>query len=447
MKIKKLVTRISTIVMATMLFACGFTETQDNSKENNTEVTASNESSTSEDSSNKALDITLFGWDTFQREGMEALAARYTEIDPSINISVDISAWTEYWTKLEAMANSNTLPDIFWMHTNEFSRYAEGEILADVTDLYNDVEENYYKNNFVEGLVNNVTYNGKIYGIPKDVDTIGLLYNKDLLDEAGVAYPDETWTWEDLVNAAQKITDTTGKYGFAAPLDDQEGYHNLIYQAEGYMINDNFTDCGIDDTAGMAGLKEWYSWQNDYNFSPTQAQLSELGAYERFAAGEVAMRFGGSWGINNLYLNYPDLNWDVAVLPKATNPKIGDGRASIYNGLSYATYATHPELEKIKKVLKFLGSEEAAIIHGEKGAAIPAFNSTYDSWTNTYEGKNTKVYSDMMEYGVQFPYSKSKSEWGPLVEAELLSAYNGEKTIEEACKTAAQIVNEHLAAE
>ena len=47
------------------------------------------------------------------------------------------------WTKLEASAESNTMPDIFWMHTNRLLYYADFGMLADVTDLYNDVDPNY----------------------------------------------------------------------------------------------------------------------------------------------------------------------------------------------------------------------------------------------------------------------------------------------------------------
>ena len=91
---------------------------------------------------------------------MEALAKAYHEQHPNVTIDVQISTWSEYWTKLEAMANSNSLPDIFWMHTNEFSKYAEAGILADLTDLYDEGKE-YYTNNFAENLVQNFTYEDK----------------------------------------------------------------------------------------------------------------------------------------------------------------------------------------------------------------------------------------------------------------------------------------------
>lgn len=147
-----------------------------------------------------------------------------------------------------------------------------------------------------------------------------------------------------------------------------------------------------------------------------------------------------------MYL-YPDLNWDVAVLPKCPDPASGDGRASISNGLSYATAADNKNMDVVKDVLRFLGTEEAAIIHGENGAAIPAFNGTGESWSNNYEGKNVQAYVDQLDYSVQYPYSKTKSTWFPEVEATLLEVYSGNMDFEAACAQCQQQVDECLATE
>lgn len=392
------------------------------------------------------ITLTMIGWEIFQQEGMEALAAAYHEKHPNVTIDVQISTWSEYWTKLEAMANSNSLPDVFWMHTNEFSKYAEAGILADLTDLY-DEGKDYYYNNFPENLVNNFVYEDQVYGVMKDVDTIGLVYNKDIFDEAGVEYPNEDWTWDTLVEASQTIKEKTGKYGLMADMNEQEGWANTIYQAGGFYINNEEKTAGFLDEGTKKGMQAYVGWQMDYDFSPSQAEFSDLGKSERFFAGEGAMMYFGSWGINNLWVNYPDLNWDVAVLPKCPDPVQGDGRASITNGLAYSTAADNPNLDVVKDFLKFLGTEEAQIIHGEHGAAIPAFNGTGNSWSDRYEGKNVQAYVDQLEYAVQYPYSKSKSYWFPEVEATLLEVYSGNMDLDAALQQCQAVVEENLATE
>lgn len=238
------------MVMGSMT-ACGSGKSDSGSSDAATTDSSSSDSS----GDNGEVKLTMLGWEIYQQAGMEALAAAYHEKHPNVTIEVQISTWSEYWTKLEAMANSNSLPDIFWMHTNEFSKYAEAGMLADLTDLYADEDPDYYHNNFPANLVENFTYEDKIYGVMKDVDTIGLVYNKDIFDEAGVSYPDDTWTWDDLVEASETIHEKTGKYGMMADENEQEGWANTIYQAGGYYINDDKTKAGFDDPATQKVLQ------------------------------------------------------------------------------------------------------------------------------------------------------------------------------------------------
>lgn len=138
---------------------------------------------------------------------MQAICDAYTKKHPDVSIEVQVTSWNEYWTKLEAAATSNKMPDIFWMHTNEILKYADYGKLEDLTDLYDDEDENYYKEHFSDiSLKNSEGSNGHIYGVPKDKDTVCLVYNKEMFDKAGVKYPDESWTWDDLTEASEKFT-------------------------------------------------------------------------------------------------------------------------------------------------------------------------------------------------------------------------------------------------
>ncbi len=88
--------------------------------------------------------LTFQIWDVAQREGMQAMCDAYTaQKNPNVEIEVQVTSWGEYWTKLEAAAESNTMPDIFWMHTDQILYYADFGMLADLTDIYDGVEANY----------------------------------------------------------------------------------------------------------------------------------------------------------------------------------------------------------------------------------------------------------------------------------------------------------------
>src|SRR5699024_5727011 len=129
----------------------------------------------------------------------------FEQENPGIKINLQVIGWDDYWTQLEAGATGGSLPDVFWMHSNEIYRYASNDMLLNLNDRIenSDLVE---MDKFPEGLSSIYNFEGNQYAIPKDYDTIGLWYNKTMFDEANLDYPDETWTWEDLYNAAKILT-------------------------------------------------------------------------------------------------------------------------------------------------------------------------------------------------------------------------------------------------
>ncbi len=99
--------------------------------------------------------LTFQIWDVYQRNSMEAICAAYMEKNPDVVIDVQVTNWNEYWIKLEAAAESNTMPDIFWMHTNQILYYTEFGMLADVTNLYDDVDPQYDETRFSDISIGN----------------------------------------------------------------------------------------------------------------------------------------------------------------------------------------------------------------------------------------------------------------------------------------------------
>lgn len=391
------------------------------------------------DSSDGTVNLTFQIWDVAQRDGMQAMCDAYTEQHPNVHIQVQVTSWDEYWTKLEAAAISNQMPDIFWMHTNEILKYADYGKLADCSDI---VDTEHFSD---ISLANASGSDGKLYAVPKDKDTVGLVYNKEMFDAAGVAYPDETWTWDDLCEASQKIYDATGKYGYMAYGDDQLGYWNFVYQAGGSILTEDKTRANFTDPATKMGMEFYINLQKN-DWCPDQNYFAETAPGTAFFSEKGAMFFEGDWNILSELQNYPEMvgKWDVAVLPKCPNPMSGDGRASISNGLSYATSATNKHLDIVKDVLKFFGSEEGQRIQGESGAAIPAYEGLEETWVGVFDEYPIDVqpFIDMFDYCVQSVNNAARPEWKTPVSDTLLKIYTGELNIDTGLQTMQDIVDE-----
>ncbi|MCI8476936.1 MAG: sugar ABC transporter substrate-binding protein [Oscillospiraceae bacterium] len=396
--------------------------------------------------------LTFQIWDVAQRESMEAICAAYTEQNPDVVIEVQVTGWTEYWTKLEAAAESNTMPDIFWMHTNQILYYSDFGILADVTDLYDDVEPNYYQNHFSEISIGNASgSDGRLYGVPKDKDNIILVYNKEMFDAAGLSYPDDEWTWDDLIAASEKIYDTTGKYGFMAYNEDHLGYWNFVYQAGGYILNEDKTKAGFTQPATARAI-EFYVGMQQNDWCPDQTYFAETQPGIAFFSEVGSMYLEGNWELMNKSTSYPNMEgkWDIAKLPKCPDPESGDGRATISNGLCYATAARGKNLETVKDVLKFFGTEEAQNIASSYGAAISAYNGTEIPYFEAFEKKgydlNLQVIEDQFEYSIQCVNNAARPKWKSPVLDELNKAYNGSSDLSTVLANMQRIVDDATAA-
>lgn len=382
-------------------------------------------------------------WDAGQKAGMEKLVSAYMEEHPDVKIEVQATGWDEYWTKLEASATSNSMPDIFWMHSNQMYKYADNGILADCSDI---VETDKYSENAVANAQGS---DGKIYGVPKDKDLVVLVYNKELFDQAGVSYPDDEWTWDDMTDASEQIYDKTGKYGYMAYAHDQVGYWNFVYQNGGEILNEDGTEAEYTEPATADAIKYYIDLQKN-DWCPTQDQFANTSATEQFFSGQGAMFYAGSWDLTNFCTTYKDMNgkWDVAVLPKCPNPENGDGKAVISNSVSYATAAKGKNKDLAMDFLKFLGSEEGQKIEGESGAAIPAYNGLEDCWAKTFAENDYDVNVEniipMFDYSVKYVNNPSRPSWEPKVEQTVLDIYAGNTSVDDGIQSMQDIVTEAI---
>lgn len=378
-------------------------------------------------------------WDTNQAALIQQLADSF-EAETGIHVDIQVNGWSDYWTALEAAATGGSLPDTFWMHSNNIYYYASNNQLLDLTS-YIDSSESIDLANYPEGLDKIYNLDGKQYAIPKDYDTIGLWYNKTMFDAAGVAYPNDTWTWDDMKAAAKKLTKADGsQYGVLAPLHNQEGFYNFVYQNDGTIVTAD-KKSGYDDPKTIEAMEYYFNLVRE-GLSPAITGDSERA--EAFQNGLVAMAFFGSWNLSGFAANdFMVKNCDVAVLPKSNN----GGQASIFNGLGNAIAAntTHPD--ESWKWIEYLSNEAGQKKQAELGIAISAFNGTADAWTAAYPQFNVKSYLDMVSYAQIRPYTNQTSVWEDKAYELLTDVYNNGGDVAGACKSVATMMNEAIAQE
>lgn len=404
------------------------------------DTTAADTGTTKAENMGKPVEISYAVWDSGQANLLRKVADDFEKENPNIKIDIQVSGWDDYWTGLEAAATGGSLPDTFWMHSNNIYYYASNDQLLDLTKYIGQSSE-VSMDDYPEELGEIYNLDGKQYAIPKDYDTIALWYNKTMFDEAGIAYPDDTWTWDTLKDAAKKLTKPDkSQYGMCAGLHNQEGFYNFVYQNGGTIVTPDHKS-GYSDPKTIGGVEEYFSFVKE-GLSPEI--YDDKARAEAIENGQCAMGLFGSWNLSGFAANeYMSENFDCAVLPSSNDGK----RATIINGLGNAIAKTTKHPDEAWKWVEYLSSKEGQEKQAQLGVAISAYNGTSDAWTKAYPQFNVKCFIDMVDYAQIRPYTHQTSVWEDKANEILKDAYAGKVDVKTACNHVAAMMDEAIAAE
>ena len=445
---RKLLAATLTTAMVLSLAACGGGSSSSSS---GTAASGSGSSGSGE------LQVNI--WDNNQLAGLQQIADEWTE-ESGVKVKINVVDWDNYWTLLEAGASGGQMPDVFWMHSNTAQMYMENDLLLNLDD-YIAKDDAIDLANYYEGVVDlyNRDDNGSQYALPKDHDTIALLYNKAIFDKYGVEYPTDDWTWEDVRDAATKITEAgkaDGVYGYAINTsNNQDGWYNIIYDYGGQVITDDHkgTTIGSDEAkAGMEMLRQILE------VAAPQTVVAETGTDSLFNSGLAAMITQGSWMINTFYKaeHHDDYAW--AMLPYADvngNGQCDKGeRYSAYNGLGWAAAANTANPDAAYSLISYFCSEKAQKEQAALGVTMGGMKGVSEDFANAFEGMDVSAFTRAEEEGDLFfrPYTRNTTVWEDALQQNggFLDAWlnpSDPAVMAKACDNAQKIIEDAIAAE
>ena len=134
----------------------------------------------------RAADVTVeyWMWDGNQAPIYRQCADRFEADNPGIKIHITQDSWDNYWTTLNTAFVAGTAPDVFVNHITRFPEFLANDILADLTPRI--AADTYDMGSYLPGLAENWNKDAHQWGLPKDWDTVALVYNKAMLADAGV---------------------------------------------------------------------------------------------------------------------------------------------------------------------------------------------------------------------------------------------------------------------
>jgi multiple sugar transport system substrate-binding protein len=337
-------------------------------------------------------DLNVYYWEEYMNPIMETIIAEFNKTYPDVKVNCTQIPFDQYFVKLQTSLPAGMGPDIFLCNAPHLPYYTENNLLLDLTDLI--AADAVDMTNFVSSSVEMYSSDGRQYGMPQFIDSIGLVYNKALFDEAGVAYPTDSWTWDDLLSAAQALT-KDGQYGFASSSGYYAGYRQFVLQAGGDTYDENLNPT-VNTPEFTKGVQFAVDLMYKYGVSPTAAQQEETSPSQLFSSGKLAMMFAGSWEPVTYYESLGD-NLGCAVVPK------DEEQLALSHACAWVVNANGANQTAAWAFLKQLAGKDAAIAFSDQ--VIPAYKGTAERWVAQLpESVNLQAFIDILDNGLAVPF-------------------------------------------
>jgi multiple sugar transport system substrate-binding protein len=323
---------------------------------------------------NADVSITWWTGQSSDAETMaEKLAAEFHASHPHITVNTSAGAATtdDLLTKLSAGFTSGTYPDISYAYGSWAGELAASGKAQDLTKWVTDPAIAW---NEIPGAARTTaTVDGTVIGVPALVDNLALFYNKTLFDAAHLAYPTDTWSWDDFRTAAKALTDTSRNiYGTAYSVSGSEDttWHlwPLLWQNGGKILDNGKP--AFNSAAGVAALETLRKIAVDDKsmyLDQTDEKYTQLFDDNRAGASRVFLQWLTSKDI--------DLRWNLGNgnLPlrssEQNTPAFQDyskqypGAQKFVDNLANATQA-RPTVEAYPELSRYVGQAISSVLQG-----------------------------------------------------------------------------------
>jgi len=401
-----------------------------------------------------ATTITVWHWMTDRQAAFFELAKQY-EAKAGVKVNFELYAPSDaYSQKVRAAAQGNNLPDLFGIlgEKRDFASFIKAGHIADLTGEM-ERNNNCWRNAFfAKALEVNIFPEGNsygikpgVYGVPIDIMTIQMLYNKDLFKKIGLNPEQPPQTWEELLAIGKKIKQA-GLQGMVS------GWGEL-WMIDCFANNYAFNIMGKDKVLATIKGDVPYTDPDWVKVFDLFRQMNEAGvlyngivtminktAEQLFANEKAVFAFNGSWCVNVYKSMNPNLNY-AAILP----PRISDKYPMMVWGGAGSSFMVNDKSankEEAIKFLRWLTDRQQQVYLAQTTNNLPANKLSLDN-----------ISPILAEFAAVMDSTTHPSTWGisefpaviEAIDKGIQSIIIGEKTAEQAASDVQKIKQRELA--
>lgn len=383
------------------------------------------------------LNFEMYNFDPW----LVALADMFEEYkaqNPGVTANVQAAPGEEFWSRQEARLAAGNPADLSIGDPATFGRYAHKGYYLDLASYVERDQVNL--EDWFEVTMNDCRYDsatgivgqGLLFGMPATYVGTVLYYNKDLLDAAGQAYPDDSWDRLGLLEAAKLLTlDANGNNATSADFDtenitqfginmiNRDGISTTVWNNGGELINAEQTESRLLEPQTVEMFEWLASLPHVEHVHPTAAQLE--GVPNPFQVGRVAMAMDGTWNVD-YYAQNVEFNWDIAPIPMGT---AGLDRVTYAGTNTLHIFKDSKNLDAAWELLQYMVGSGGMAYFAKTGTPSHIETANSDVYL-VGEPENRQLAVNIGEYARNY-YPGLKSDlWKQIYDAELQALWIGE---------------------
>ncbi|OGS22291.1 MAG: hypothetical protein A2252_06940 [Elusimicrobia bacterium RIFOXYA2_FULL_39_19] len=334
---------------------------------------------------------------------MKNMCKNFQKNRPGLKVKTIAVGAANYNEKIMTMIATDDSPDVFRIQPNYIPLFVKKGLIIDLEKL---IEKDKYfdKSIYYPVVLEDLTCNGKLYGLAYGFTPKIIYYNKDLFDSAGVPYPKAGWNWDEYLEIAKKLTikDSDGNIKQFGGII--EGF-DILHFADtwgGNMWNKNKTRCTIDSPAARAGIGFFIDLIIKYHVTPSPRERQSQGDYEVFKNGRGGMLLSGRWQTFDLK-NVKNMRWGICEIPQ------GKRKVNRITANGWVISANCSNQAKAFEILKYICGEENVKYIMKTGDCVPSIikvaetdfldkNASFSEEDNSYYLKSISFASSYKKY-------------------------------------------------
>lgn len=405
--------------VAMALTACGSPAASASSASSGTAESAASASEASQD---EPVTITYCNFNASggDEETLQKMYEAFHEEYPNITVEIETIGFDDYFTQMQTRVAGGTAPDCYELNIENFSACANKGVLAEITGV--DL------NRIDETALNAFNVGGKQYGLPGNFSNVVLVYNKDLFDQAGLDYPTNDWTQDDVQAAAEAIRALGDDiYGIYQPVTYNE-FYKVAAQYGGSLLSEDGTQFTINSPENVEAAQMMVDRVLVSNVQPTEVQMGGMGDWDLFMSGRLGMIPTGIWAFSS-FADGCDFDWDIVVEPGAKQKA-----TAFFSNVCVINADSEHKDAAATWITWLCSSDAAAQLRIDAGWDLPAINdeAALAPYLDQTPPENRQAVFDSLDYLVLPPTIEDYSLMSDIIGQKLADAAAGSMTVQQA---------------